>query len=301
MSTFLEQTGPDVSLPLRKERVAWDLPTALLLMFSACCLLVVSHAALEHWWSEYRQPETYYGHAPAIPFLVALMLWHRREALKAVPKAPFYGALGLLLPSLGLLIFATKEEMPAVEGLGFLLSLWSSVWLVLGTRFLRAAAFPLLFLTAMAPLPGPLLNDATFDIQQLSTLGAVQMLHLLMFQPSLSGNVITLDNYTVFVDVPCSGFKLLLSLLTCSAALAYLLDGSPWRRLGLFLFSLPLSVAINIVRLTLLCIVGDCFGAQAGHVFHDWDGLLTLTAGVGLLFAVAKRIGCRTFAGWPLF
>jgi exosortase len=207
----------------------------------------------------------------------------------------------VLVPTLALLVWATKEDMPAVEGFGFLVALWSSVWLVLGTRFVMAAAFPLGFITCMAPLPGPLLNDATFGVQQMSTHGAVGLLRALLFQPSLNGNIISLDNYTVFVDVPCSGFKLLLSLLTCSAALAYLMDGSPLKRFGLFLISMPLSLAVNIVRLTLLCIVGDCFGAQVGHVFHDWDGFFTLMAGVGVLFAVAKGIGCRTFAGWPLF
>ncbi len=309
MSTLLEQPGAghatrpgaDATTAAAGRRAAWDGPTAALLAVSAVCLLATAHAALGHWWSEYRQPESYYAHAPIIPFLVALMVRHRWAALKAVPKAPCYGALAVLLPALALLVFATKNEMPAVEGLGFLVSLWSGVWLVLGTRFLRAAAFPLAFLVFMAPLPGPLLNDATFGIQQLSTHGAVQMLRALLFQPSLSGNVITLDNYTVFVDVPCSGFKLLLSLLTCSAALAYLLDGPPLRRLGLFALSLPLSLAVNIARLTLLCIVGDCFGSRAGHVFHDWDGMLTLLGGVTLLFAFAKRFGCRTFAGWPLF
>lgn len=293
------ETGAAAGGP--KKRFVWDVPTVLLLAFSAVCLIAVAHAALAHWWSEYNQPESYYAHAPIIPFLVALMFWHRRDALKAVPKKPCYGALALLVPSVALLVWVTKEDMPAVEGFGFLLALWSSVWLVLGTRFVRAAIFPLAFITFMAPLPGPLLNDATFSIQQLSTHGAVQTLRLLLFQPILDGNVITLENYTVFVDVPCSGFKLLLSLLTCSAALAYLLDGSPLKRFGLFLVSLPLSLAVNIVRLTLLCIVGDCFGAHAGHVFHDWDGLLTLMAGVTVLFFVAKRFGCRTFAGWPLF
>ena len=285
----------------RRGQKAWDAPTLALLAVAAACLLGVSRVVLGHWLSEYRQPESYYAFAPVVPFLVALMLWHRREVLRAAPVRPCYGALMVLAPALALLVLATREEMPAVMGLSFLLAVWSGLWLVLGTRWVRAALFPLLFLLWMCPLPGPLLSDGTFCLQQVSTQLAVKGLHLLWFQPILNGNVITLDDYTVFVDAPCSGFKLLLSLLTCSAALAYLLDGTPARRVGLFLFSVPLALVVNALRLVLLCIAGECFGARAGHVFHDWDGLLTLGTGAAVLLLVCKRIGCRTFAGWPLF
>ena len=287
--------------PGRRGQSVWDAVTGTLLAVAVACLLGVSRVALGHWLSEYRQPESYYAYAPVIPFLVALMLWHRREALRAAPLRPSYGALAVLAPALALLVLSTRDEMPAVMGLSFLLTVWSGLWLVLGTRWIRAAVFPLAFLLWMCPLPGPLLSDGTFFLQQVSTQLAVHGLHLLLFQPALSGNVITLDDYTVFVDAPCSGFKLLLSLLTCSAALAYLLDGSPRRRVGLFLFSVPLALVVNAVRLILLCIVGECFGARAGHLFHDWDGLLTLGTGAAVLLLVSKRIGCRTFAGWPLF
>ena len=282
-------------------KFAWDMPTLALLAVSVASLLGVSRVVLGHWLSEYGQPESYYAFAPVVPFLVALMLWHRREALRAAPLRPCYGALAVLAPALALLVLSTREEMPAVMGLSFLLTVWSGLWLLLGTRWARTALFPLAFLLWMCPLPGPLLSDGTFCLQQLSTHLAVGGLHLLLFQPVLNGNVITLDDYTVFVDAPCSGFKLLLSLLTCSAALAYLLDGPPARRLGLFLFSIPLSLVVNAVRLILLCIVGECFGARVGHAFHDWDGLFTLGTGTAVLLLICKRIGCRTFAGWPLF
>ena len=186
-------------------------------------------------------------------------------------------------------------------GMGFLLSLWSAVWLVLGTRWTRAAAFPLAFLLWMQPLPGPLLNDATYDSQHFCTHAAAALLGLLAFHPVIVGSVIQMDGFFLFVDVPCSGLKNLLSLMMIGAALAYLLDGVPARRFALFLAGAPLAVAVNVLRLTLLGIAGECLGTHFARVFHDWDGLLSLVLGVGALFWMARRIGCRTFAGWPLF
>ncbi len=268
---------------------------------AAALLAALAWPVLRFWGYEYTKPESYYGHAPLIPLIFALMLWHRRDALRAVPKAPAPAALALLLPALALLVFAIKTQAEALESTGLLLSVESSIWLALGTRFVRTAAFPLAFLWLMAPLPGPLLNDSTLHVQMLSTVLANKLLHLMTFGTTLVGNVITMDDYSLFVDVPCSGFKLLLAMLTFSATFAYLADGKPARRLLLFAFSLPLSLLVNSVRIALIGVVGECIGAGAAHIFHDWSGLITLVLGFIALFGLAKGLGCRTFAGWAIF
>ncbi len=297
-----EHAEPEKSprgLPALLGRQDW--PTLTPFLAAAALLTVLAWPVLRFWGFEYTKPESYYGHAPLIPLIVALMLWHRRDALRAVPKAPALGALALLLPALALLVFAIKTQAEAMESTGLLLTVCSGVWLALGTRFVRAAAIPLLFLWLMAPLPGPVLNDSTLHVQMLSTILANHLLHLMTFGTTLVGNVITMEDYSLFVDVPCSGFKLLLALLTFSAAFAYLVDGKPARRLGLFAFSLPLSLLVNSVRIALIGVVGECIGSNAAHVFHDWSGLITLVLGFTALFGLAKGLGCRTFAGWAIF
>ena len=278
-----------------------DVMTLLPFALAAALLGILAGPMLGWWWWEWTMPDSYYAHAPIIPVLVALMLWHRRDALAAVPKAPSPAALAVLIPALALFVLAIKTELQAVQSLAFLLIVWSAVWLALGTRFVRAAAFPLLFLALMAPLPGPVLNDSTLRIQMLSTEIANKLLHLMTFSTTLHGNVIQMDSFDLFVDVPCSGFKLLLSLGTFSAAFAYLVDGAPRKRLAIFLFALPLALIVNSVRIALIGVVGDCIGAPAAHVFHDWSGVITLILGFIALFSLAKGFGCRTFAGWAIF
>jgi exosortase len=262
---------------------------------------ILAWPVLRFWAYEFTKPESYYSHAPLIPLIAGLMLWHRRTALAAVPKVPALAALVLLVPALALLVFAIKVEAEALESTGLLLTITAGVWLVLGPAFVRAAAFPLAFLWLMAPLPGPVLNDATLHAQMLSTVFANDLLHGLGFSTTLIGNIIQMEDYSLFVDVPCSGFKLLLAMLTFSAAFAYLVDGAPVRRMALFLFSLPLSLLVNSVRIALIGVVGECVGTPAAVVFHDWSGMITLTLGFVVLFGLAKGLGCRTFAGWAIF
>jgi exosortase len=281
--------------------VSQNWAASLPFLLAAVLLGVLAWPVLHFWAYEYTKPESYYGHAPLIPFIAALMLWHKRALLAAVVKKPAAAAAGLLLPALVLLVFAEKIEAEALESTGLLLSLTAGAWLVLGTAFVRAAWFPLGFLWLMAPLPGPVLNDATQRVQMLSTVLADHLLHGIGFGTTLAGNIIRMDDYSLFVDVPCSGFKLLLALLTWSAAFAFLVDGTRAKRLLLFAFSLPLSLLVNSVRIALIGVVGECVGAPAAHVFHDWSGIITLGLGFIALFTLAKGLGCRTFAGWAIF
>lgn len=306
MAAIFTQPKPDTkedaqALPPRLAGPMLDWRTLLPFALALGLLGILAWPVLTFWGYEYSKPESYYGHAPAIPFIAALMLWHKRDTLRAVPKQPALLALAVLLPALAVLVFAIKVRAEALESTGLLLTLSAAVWLALGTRFVRAAFLPLAFVWLMAPLPGPVLNDSTLRVQMLSTVFADKLLHLMSFGTTLTGNVIHMDNYSLFVDVPCSGFKLLLALLTFSAAFAFLVDGSAAKRFGLFLFSLPLALLVNSVRIALIGAVGECISPASAHVFHDWSGLITLVLGFTALFGLAKGLGCRTFAGWAIF
>lgn len=296
--------APTVMPTLRELPAAprsWDLAALLLLAGGVFLGLVLAWPLLVSWAGQYAQPDSYYAYGPLVPFLAGLMLWHRRAALQSARAAPCFGALAALLPAAGLLVVVTKLQMPALMSLAFLGVVWGGAWLVAGTAWVRAARVPLGFLLWMAPLPGPLLNDATFQAQQWSTALADGTLHRLGFHTALSGNVIALDTFSLFVDVPCSGLKGLLTLLMFGSAFAALADGPPWRRLGLIAVSAPLAVLVNVARLVTLSLAGECFGARAEHLIHDASGLGGVALGFILLMTFARRIGCHTLAGLRLF
>lgn len=272
-----------------------------------CVAVIVAAVAwvgwplLRWWYWEFTREDGYYNHAPIIPLLSALMLWHRRDRLKAVPIRPSLPAVGVFVASLALLMFAVKIEMEAVMSTAFLLTVTSGIWAMTGAKWMRVAAFPVAFLWLMAPLPGPVLNDMTLGMQSLSTVLAAKILHLIGLSSSHQGNYIYMENYRLNVDVPCSGFKLLLRLLTFSAAFADLSETTRVRQWGIFLFSLPLSLFINALRIALIGLVGNAMGASAAHTFHDWSGLITTILCMAILLGFARSLGCRRFAGQPIF
>jgi exosortase len=294
-------TGPETDAQGAGAAAKSYLPLLLPLAAFVGLLATLAWPMLVWWHWEYTKPESYYGYAFFVPPLVAVMLWHKRAALFAAPPVPCPAALLIVLPALFLLVMAIKTEMQAVMSSAFLLTLTGGLWFALGTRWMRVAAFPMLFLWLLAPLPGPVLNDMTLNAQRVSTFGGYLILKALMLHPVQAGNLIHLDNFTLNVDVPCSGFKLLLSLLTFSAAFAFLTDTTLGKRWALFLFSLPLSIIVNSVRIALIGLVGEAMGVTAANTFHDWSGLISLVLCMALLFGGAKALGCRTFAGQPIF
>ena len=278
-----------------------DWQTVLPYAAAALLLAALVWPMLRSWFAEYSGPESYYAHAPIVPFIIALMFWARRDALRATPKTPFLPALVVLVPVLAAFVFASKSYALALMGAAFLLILWSGVWAALGTAFVRRFWVPLAFVLLMVPLPGPLLNDSTLKLEMLSTAFANKLLHLMSFHTTVQGSVIQMDNFDLWIDVPCSGFKLLISMITFSGAFAYLVDGTKGKRALLFLLSIPLALVVNAVRVSLIGVVGECIGAPAAHVFHDWSGVITLVLGFTVLFSMAKAFGCKTFAGWAIF
>ena len=305
MSTLIDTSNSMGESVTSVEKGGWkpyrDIPALVVLTFGVALFLILAKSLLVFWHWEYTKPESYYEHALLIPVFVAVMIWHRRDALREAPKKTNFAALSLFVPALMLLIYAQKVQMEAIMSWSFLLAITSGVWFLFGTQFLKAASFPLFFLWLMAPLPGPVLNDATQGMQSASTLTATAMLKLIGLHPVQMGNVVQMDNYTMNVDVPCSGFKLLLRLLTFAAAFAYLTDTTLFKRWSLFVISIPLSLFINSLRIMLIGVVGECMGASAAHTFHDWSGIFTTVLCMALLFGIAKVLGCRSFAGQPIF
>ena len=271
------------------------------LSFAVGLLMTTAWLTLQWWGWEYTRPDSYYSHGPIMPLIIGVLLWHRRQQIRTAPKKVFPPALILVIISLVVLVVASKHWMQALMSTAFLMTITGSIWFLWGGKLLRAVALPLGFLFLMAPLPGPVLNDLTSGVQQFSTKGAALLLSGIGLHPVQQGNLIVMENFTLNVDVPCSGFKLLLRLLTFSGAFAALTDMGNRRRLLLFALSIPLAVAVNAVRIALIGVVGECLGNSAAITFHDWSGTISLALCLVVLFFIARGLGCRSFIGQRIF
>ena len=89
----------------------------------------------------------------------------------------------------------------------------------------------------------------------------------------LEGNVIDLGSYQLEVAEACSGLRYLFPLMTLSFIIAYTFGGAMWKRVIVFLSSIPLTVLMNSIRIGVIGITVDRWGTRmAEGVLHEFEG-----------------------------
>ena len=253
------------------------------------------------WWTEWTAPGSFYAHAVFVPFFVGVMVLRNRERLTPATWRPTWLGAPLLVVSMIFLMLAQRGDVTVIKSLSFILLMLGTSLMLLGKAWTRVLLFPLCFVVMMMPLiPDQLINQIAFPIQMLSATLATKLLNLLTLTSHQQGTMIQMENYRMAVELPCSGFKTLISLLTFCAAFAYLVEGAIWKRWTLFLTTIPLSLFINALRITMIGIVGELISSKAASIFHDWSGFIVLILAFLFLFNFARLLRCERFLGVPL-
>ncbi len=202
--------------------------------------------------------------------------------------------LGLILVATGLALhlwamawhaFYLSALMIPLVMLGLIVTLF-------GHRIAKQFLFPLGFLILMVPLPlaermGPLLESWTAS----SATAFAQMLGV----PAQNiGSQVLLPNSTFTVGITCGGLRSTIAILTLVTLFAYVVRGAGWARALIFLAAIPIALAANTLRLTLLFAIANVWGAQAGLDYFDspWSSLVLFLSAFALLLVIAKWVSC---------
>lgn len=271
-------------------------------LFAALALIVLLYKeTFGGWWEEWTAPGSFYAHAMFVPFFVAIMVWRNRVSIENARWKPSW--LGAASLGFGMLMFLAGQRLDvvAVKSFSFLFVLLGACLMLLGVPRTKVLLFPLAFVVMMMPLiPDQIINGIAFPIQLKSAQLATVMLNLIQLHAVCLGTMIKMDTYSMVVELPCSGFKTLISLMTFTAAFSYLVEGEKWKRWTLFLTTIPLSLFINALRICFVGIVGELISKQAAAVFHDYSGFIVLTLAFLFLFNFARVLHCKRFIGIPL-
>jgi len=259
------------------------------------------HKAMQWWYFEWTADGSYYSHAIFIPFFVVAILWRRwGEIIRLPVKRSWWGVLPILLAAI-LIVYSGRAIVTVSMSFSFMFFILGVFLLTVGTRITRALIMPLIFTFSVIPIiPNQVIGQAAFPIQLTSTVLATHLLKLLGFTAERVGTSIQMDNYSLNVEVACSGFKTLIGLLSFAGAFAYLIEGAVWKRVTLFIITAPLSILVNGLRIMLIGVVGELISSQAAGTFHDYSGFIVLVLAFMFLFGFAKLMQCESFLGLPI-
>lgn len=230
------------------------------------------------------------GHGFFVPLVAAYIVWQRRAALAAIRPEPNYwglvlvvwGAIQLMLGTLGAELFLAHTA--------FLISFAGAILFLLGTKTLKAVAFPLCLLIFMIPIPAIIYARITLPLQIFASRVAENILSLVGIPVLRDGNILELASQKLSVAEACSGIRSLLSLSFLSLIYAYFFDRKVWMRWVLLAATIPIAIAANAARVSLTGIFSEVRADLAQGFFHMLEGWVLFLIALALLIVFHKFV-----------
>lgn len=235
------------------------------------------------WWT---RPEASYG-ILIPPFALYVMYLRRREILSTPESPDFQGLVGVAAACLMFLTGRLASEF-FLSRVSFVFLLAGVIWTFWGRARLRALGFPLLLLVTMVPPPALLYNAAAAPLQLFASKVATNLAQLLGVSIFRDGNIIHLATTSLGVAEACSGLQSLSALVVASLLLGFMENASIFGRIAIVVLSVPLAIAVNVVRVTGTAILADFRPELALGYYHSFSGWLIFVVGFGLLWLMAK-------------
>jgi exosortase len=278
---------------------AWQRTGARWLVPSGVAVAVLALFAPEFagWWREWQEPDGFYTHGPVVPVLAAALIWLDWPRLKRIAPRPSLAGLILVLPALALLTMSRWSSIFFIAGFAWLMFLPGMVWMVHGAALARALLAPIGLMLFQLPMPAEVIEPISLPIQELSIAWATRYLNLALLPAERDSTLIHLPNYTMDVGIQCSGFKLLVGLLTFGAFLAAAHQGAWWRKALLVLSCIPLAAIVNAARIAVNGIVGETISFHAGYLFHEYAGIFVWSMSFVGLFLGMAVLRCNRLKG----
>ena len=236
-----------------------------------------------------------YGHGMLVPLVSLYLIWQqRRRLMEQSVSGSWWGLIWILT---GAALYVVGELATVYQFLH--VALWCIIvgLLVsaLGSRAVSTIAFPLGFLLTVVPLPQFLYQGLSGKLQLISSALGVGCLQFIGITAFRDGNVIDLGPIQLQVVDACSGLRYLFPLATLALLCSYLFRERLWKRIVLFISSIPISILLNGFRIGMIGVLVEHFGQGAAEGFyHAFEGWVLFMASLGLLLAemfVLRKIG----------
>lgn len=263
--------------PLLWSKIAW---------FSA--LLIACYAPLL--WGLVRQWATAedMSHGFFVPIVAGIVAWRRRADILAAPVSPNYWGLAIAAWGGVQMILGTMAAQLFAARTAFLVSLTGAVLFLGGTRILKILAFPLFLLAFMFPIPAILYARITLPLQLFASRVAELILSGFGVPVLRDGNVLELASQKLSVVDTCSGIRSLLSLAFLALVYAYFFDRRVWMRWVLLASTVPIAIAANAARVTLMGLIGEYRVDLARGFFHLAEGWVLFIIALALVILLHR-------------
>ncbi|HEY3863695.1 MAG TPA: exosortase/archaeosortase family protein [Verrucomicrobiae bacterium] len=252
-----------------------------------------SQPSLFEWlYNAWNMPAMDCEHGKLIPFVVAILLWIKRKELAATIQGVWWPALVIIGLALMIHVLGFLAQQPRISMVAFFLGMYGLVGLVWGLGTMWSSTFPLFLFGFCMPL-GIYTDRITLPMRMISVTLTRGVCHGLLGIHVIQQGTELLDPNGVYqydVVAACSGIRSFVALLAITSVFAILSMRSIWRRALMLASTVPVVIACNTLRLSVVVLVGKHYGQAKGEWVHDWFGYVSYLVALGLLMAVASAL-----------
>ncbi len=238
--------------------------------------------------------DSYYSHGFLVPFVSGYLIWLKKEELVQAKKSGSWLGLLLIVTAVLIHIFGTAIYIFSVSGFSIWILIVGISLFLYGKEVTKIILFPLFFLLFMFPLPGAIITMISFPLKVLVAQMGVKIASLLGVPLLLEGFVITIPQGDLLVGNPCSGLRSLIAFLAMGSLFAYFSDLSRGKQIFLFLLTIPIAIASNLVRVPILIYWSYKWGLESAApdtLVHTGSGFVVFILGLILLFIALRCLG----------
>lgn len=236
-----------------------------------------------------------YSHGLLVPLVAALLLWQQKDVIEREPFSGSWAGVAVVLAGAALYVLGEIATLYTIVQYAFLVVFYGLVLSLVGWRIFRRLWMPLLVLVFMIPLPNFLLNNFSAQLQLISSQFGVWIIRLFGISVYLEGNIIDLGSYRLQVAEACDGLRYLFPLMTLGFIMAYFYKAAMWKRVLLFVSSIPITILMNSLRVGIIGVLVEYWGQSMAEGFlHDFQGWVVFMASAVIMLlemVLLARIG----------
>lgn len=259
---------------------------------TASMIFLLAYTPTLMWmWSRWFATDSYYSHGILIPFVSGYLIWQKKAELQVMPVKESLLGMPLIVAGILLYLFSALFRINFSGGLSMFVVIFGMILHFYGMAILKKILFPIAFLIFMFPLPEVAIVNISFRMKIFAAGIAEKLLNQMGILAKRNGSIIMMRHAQVVVDDVCSGLRSLISLTALGSIFAFWLNGPAWKRVVLFLTTIPIAIITNVCRVVFLATVSEIWGPESAVGFiHDASGFLIFALAFVLLLGVSKVI-----------
>ena len=208
------------------------------------------------------------GYVWLVPFLALYLVWIRRIRWRTWHHQPSWFGVLIIISAVGISWAGRYYDILTFWHIGAPIAFLGLLVSVFGTGIWRAFSPAFLMLCAITPAPGVLRRQLAIPLQNLASHITTFILEVFNVPVQAVGNLIEINGVAVAVGEACNGMKLILPLLLIIFTLVFSLSLRSNARFAMIVFSVPLALIVNVIRLIPTAIAYGYFPNQAETVYQ---------------------------------